>query len=478
MKYILAVILSFLLSSPVWAAMKGGPKWFEGSVEEAFKESEKLGKPLFIYWGAVWCPPCNQIKKTIFTKSEFISEAQNFINIYLDGDLPAAQKWGDHFGTVGYPTMMILSPKGQELYRMPYGLQAPEYAALMKSVRQGMQDIGGLLTKKRKTKLEWDILAKHSWGQEKNLSPDFYELARSCEGTYCDHFFLNAISAESERDKSELRHLEYYQAGLVNFLKDPTLVSRNLEFAIFAVDEVLEKFFAGAKREEVAKLWSGAVSPLIDNTNLTLDDRLSSLLAVIKLQTMNGQKVSEKLQGEVRRKVAWADMNAKDQMERQAVMSTAVYLLMSVDLLEEAKTLALKELKKSNAPYYFMSYLASIEKKQQHNEASLNWSRQAWQSATGSATRFQWATSYLIDALKFKKFEEREVQNDYKNILAEVLAEEDAFSGRNRARFKRLIRALNDLSPQGLAELRASCEKNQKWKSALAEVEGEAAKKS
>lgn len=457
--------------------MKNGPKWFEGSVEEAFKVASKENKPLFIYWGAIWCPPCNQIKKTIFTKSEFISEAQNFVSVYLDGDLPAAQKWGDHFGTVGYPTMMILSPAGQELYRMPYGLKAPEYAALMKSVREGMQDIAGLLAKKAKTKLEWDILAKHSWGQERTLKPDFYELSVSCQGSYCDHFFLNAMSEESEREKREIRHLEYYQKGLLNILKAPAVVSRNLEFTIFAIDEVLPKFFEGARREEVVKLWSTAVSPLIDNPALTLDDRLSSLLAVIKLQTLEGEKVSAELQGMVRRKVGWADMNAKDKMERQAVMSTAVYLLMKVDLLEEAKKLALSELKKSTAPYYFMSYLASIEKKQENNEASLKWSREAWQSATGHATRFQWATSYLIDALKFKKFDVSEVQSDYKQIVGEVLAADDAFSGRNRARFKRLVRALGELSPKGMAELRAICAKNAKWKTALAEVEVEAAKK-
>ncbi len=460
------------------AAMKGGPKWFEGSVEEAFKAAEKENKPLFIYWGAIWCPPCNQIKKTIFTKPEFINEAAQFVAVYLDGDLPAAQKWGDHFGTVGYPTMMILNPKGEELYRMPFGLKAPEYASLMESVRTGMSNIPKLLAKKDKSEVEWDILAKHSWGQEPTLKPDFYELASSCKGKYCDHFFLSALAEESGRETSELRHLDYYRKGLESALVRPEIVSRNLEFFFFAIDEVVPKFYEGNERDRVSALWTKAVSPLIDNSTLTLDDRLSSLLAVIKLQTLGEQKVTPELQAEVRRKVGWADMNAKDQMERQAVMSTAVYLLMKVDLLEDAKKLAVRELDKSVSPYYFMSYLASIEKKQEHNEASLAWSRKAWQSATGHATRFQWATSYLIDALKFKKFDDAEVQSDYREILAEVLKSEDAFSGRNRARFKRLVRALEDLSPKGLTELRTTCAKNAKWKSALSEVEKEAAKKS
>lgn len=478
MKKIFSILIGFVLSFNTFAAMKGGPKWFHGTVEEAFNEAKVEGKPLFVYWGAVWCPPCNQIKKTIFVKPEFIEEAKNFVSVYLDGDLPEAQKWGDHFGTVGYPTMMILNPKGEELYRMPYGLKAPEYASLMKSVRTGMSNIPKLLEKKDKTALEWDILAKHSWGQEPTLKPDFFELAQQCQGKFCDHFFFNALTDESEREKKELRHVEYYKKGLETKIKDKAIVARNLEFFFFGIDEVLPKIYEGSEETRVAGLWKDAVAPLIDNPELTLDDRLSSLAAVIKLQTLGDKKPTPELQAEVRRKVGWADMNAKDKMERQAVMSTAVYLLMKVDLLDDAKELATRELKKSVSPYYFMSYLASIEKKQEHNEAALEWSRKAWQSATGHATRFQWATSYLFDALKFKKFEEAQVQKDYKEILAEVLDSEDAFSGRNRSRFKRLVKMLGEHSEAGLKELRGTCAKNKKWKSALSEVEKEAAKKS
>ena len=65
--------------------------WFEGSVEEAFEAAEKQNKPLFLYWGAVWFPPCQEIKHTVFKSRRFIAQTESFIPVYLDGDTKAAQ---------------------------------------------------------------------------------------------------------------------------------------------------------------------------------------------------------------------------------------------------------------------------------------------------------------------------------------------------------------------------------------------------
>lgn len=38
-----------------------GIDWFEGSVEGAFATAKTQDKPIFLYWGAVWCPPCHEL---------------------------------------------------------------------------------------------------------------------------------------------------------------------------------------------------------------------------------------------------------------------------------------------------------------------------------------------------------------------------------------------------------------------------------
>ncbi len=80
------------MTSEVAHVMQG--PWFAGTVDEAFALSAKEHKPVFLYWGAVWCPPCNEIKSEVFSKTRFDELMEPFIPVYLDGDTEAAQVWG------------------------------------------------------------------------------------------------------------------------------------------------------------------------------------------------------------------------------------------------------------------------------------------------------------------------------------------------------------------------------------------------
>jgi protein disulfide-isomerase len=82
--------------------------WRHGDVDDALAEAKEAGKPVILYWGAVWCPPCNQMKAGLFKDPAFIAETENFVPVYLDGDTDGAQRWGERFGISGYPTVIIL----------------------------------------------------------------------------------------------------------------------------------------------------------------------------------------------------------------------------------------------------------------------------------------------------------------------------------------------------------------------------------
>ena len=84
-----------------------GIEWFEGSVDEAFAAARESGKPIYLYWGAAWCPPCHAIAATVFKSPAFIERSKLFVPVYLDGDKENAQAYGEKFGVLGYPTMIV-----------------------------------------------------------------------------------------------------------------------------------------------------------------------------------------------------------------------------------------------------------------------------------------------------------------------------------------------------------------------------------
>src|SRR5262245_19610280 len=71
-------------------ATEAGVAWRNGDVDEAFAAAKAEGRPLFLYWGAVWCTPCNQVKATIFNRQDFIDRSRFFVPVYLDGDSKSA----------------------------------------------------------------------------------------------------------------------------------------------------------------------------------------------------------------------------------------------------------------------------------------------------------------------------------------------------------------------------------------------------
>src|SRR5262245_46491421 len=66
-------------AAPVATPVADHIAWRQGDVDDAFVEARESGRPVLLYWGAVWCPPCNRLKATLFKDPAFIALTGNFV---------------------------------------------------------------------------------------------------------------------------------------------------------------------------------------------------------------------------------------------------------------------------------------------------------------------------------------------------------------------------------------------------------------
>jgi thiol-disulfide isomerase/thioredoxin len=453
-----AMALTATESKP--AAAAEGINWYEGDVDAAFAFAKAHNKPLFLYWGAAWCPPCNQVKATIFNRQGFIERSRFFVPVHIDGDSAGAQKLGERFKVRGYPTMILFQPDGKEITRLPGEVDADRYLQTLtlgisanRPVRQTLQAAlaGGKLTAD-----EWRLLAYYSWDTDeqqlvgsRELSATLKRLAASCPpGDTANRLALSALVAAAAAQSGESASVDKTAAAaqLMKAVSDAHTARENMDiFANYPADLVqLATLPKTPARAKLIAAWDLAMQRLSGAKTLSKTDRLSALAAQISLariDTPDGA-LAPALLKDVRQRVALADSATTDVYERQSVINAGAHALSDAGLLDDSDRLLKAELKRSHAPYYFMLSLASNAKKRGDKTGAINWYEQAYQAAQGPATRLQWGAAYLSGLLELAPQDESRIEKVAHSMLQELGSTQNAFYERNRSVLERLGKKL------------------------------------
>jgi len=462
------------LFAALTAAHAAGIAWHEGEVPEAFDRAREEGKPLFLYWGAVWCPPCNQIKQTIFTQRSFIDTTKLFVPVYLDGDTESAQIWGEKLGILGYPSMLVLSPEGREVMRLPTGLQIEDFNRVLDEALARMTPIeevlDAALAESDPSKISdrtFRLLAFYSWGQNRRLelSPEEWEarfraLAERVPARLSverSRLYLLWLEYASRAEPGKLSRSLRREADrrLLEILESPELTRANLQFLSYYAGSVVPMVYPrnGGGRRHLIDAWETAMARAENDDSLSIDERLKTLLPSIDFHEMQrGKKktpVDAELQERVLRRVKWTDENASDHYARQASMSAAGHLLEGAGLEEEARDLYLAEVEKSETPYYFMSSLASMAHEAGNDEEATSWLVRAYESAEGGSTRFQWGASYLLGLMEISPDDAERILDESLRVFGQHLEQNDAFAGRHQSRMKWLAKEYAEWNAEG-----------------------------
>jgi thiol-disulfide isomerase/thioredoxin len=452
-----------------------GIDWFEGDVDAAFAAAEAAPKPLFLYWGAEWCPPCAQVKATIFNRREFQDRSRLFVPVYLDGDLPSAQKQAERFGVVGYPTMILFRPDGTEITRLPGGVDIERYARILDvalAVARPVKEILASATSGAEvTRNDWQLLAYYDWPTDDGrILPDservrtFQSLAVRCPadlGPDCARLYfeyLGAAAAAAGDGKSPLTGLDRAIARrkLVEVLNSAAADRANVQNLLYGSEDVIGLLSdAGSgERRELTTAWGAAldrVSAGQGDDALSAADQLKLLRARVMLVQLDAPDtpLPPALQDQIREAVARVDAQVTDTYGRQAAINAAANLYWTAGMGEDGNRLLVAELGRTKSPYYFMLDLADIAEKAGRKDEAVQWLRRAYEGAKGPATRFQWGYNYLVGLLEMTPGDAQTIEAVGLQVIGELGEDPDAFYQRTRLRLDQLGAKLLDWGKSG-----------------------------
>jgi len=437
-----------------------GIDWFEGDVEAAFAAAKAANKPIFLYWGAEWCPPCAQIKSTIFNKREFQERSRLFVSVYLDGDTPSAQRHGERFGVVGYPTMILFRPDGTEITRLPGGVDVARYAKILDVALADARPVTEILAAAASggdvTSNDWRLLAYYSWGSDNGRilpaaerAATFLRLGDRCPPELqpeCARLYFEYLGAIASRDGEPISGLDRAAARsqLLGLLQSPSVGQANVDNLLYGAKVVIEALSdtGTPERAQLTGAWRAALDRLGTDSAAPLSgpEQLNVVRARMLLARLDAPEAAlpPALLDEARATVARIDAATTDAYARQAAINSAAGLYWEAGLDDDANRLLVAELEKSKSPYYFMLDLAELAQKAGREAEAVDWLARAYAGAQGPATRFQWGYNYMLGLLEMTPDNTARIQQAGLDVLGELDGAPDAFYQRTRMRLEQL----------------------------------------
>ncbi len=441
----------------------------DADIERAFAQAKAEKKPVLLYWGATWCPPCNQLKATLFNRQDFAALSKSFVAVHVDGDRPGAQKLGRRFKVSGYPTVVLFNPEGQEITRLPGEVDAPQVMALLQAGMAGGRPVKAVLADAAAGKAlnanEWRMLAFYSWETDEAQLVPKAELpallvklavaAPAADAETPTRLWLKALAVSD--DGQGVKPDAALRERVLRVLADPAQSRQLMDVLTNYAAEIVRTLEpeGSATRASTTAAFDTALKRLQADATLSRGNRMDALYARVSLARLDlprdqaNVKLPEPLLKEVREQVARDDKEITDGYERQAVITSAGGLLGRAGLWAESETLLKANLAKSHSPYYLMSQLGSNARKQGKTAEALQWYGQAFDKSEGPATRLQWGAGYLAALVDLAPQDGARIEKTANQLFTEAGKDAGAFEGRSVRSLQRVSTKLVSWNADG-----------------------------
>jgi thioredoxin-like negative regulator of GroEL len=498
MKTALPWIAALLLAAPALAnepapptrhhADAPGIDWYGGDVNAAFATAQSTHRPVLLYWGATWCPPCQQLKATVFARPDFIAKSRLFVPVYLDGDEAGAQKWGETFRVSGYPTLVVLDAKRRELMRIAGGMDLSAYATVLDTALADLEPADALLDAAAGGRAldagQCRRLAYNAWELEPGSeSADSARLSQRLEAA------IAKCPADARLERARLAVFTglFGAHGEAAALGDGGHASAGLERQVAAIGALLEQrhtalevadalqsldgtFFRAVKSDAAtAPAWLAHFVEVMDaaatDPSYAEADQLGAIGSKLEALKIIDGAIPPEAAKQASARVAAALAEHQVPYVRSGIINAVLPIYDALGQNEQAYQVVQGELGKTATPYYYMADLGELAEDLGRKDEALKWYAEGYAGARGPATRFQWGQIYATGLLRLDPDDSARIATVTGQVLGE-LDGPDRIYRRDRMRLARLDKALRkwDADSHGahhavIVELRAGMQR-------------------
>lgn len=442
------------------------PGGSDAEVDAALAEARQRGVPVLLYWGASWCPPCNRLKSTLFPRADFVAMAGTLVPVYVDGDRPGAQRIGARFKVSAYPTLVLLSPLGREITRLPGEAEADQVLRTVQAGLAGGRPVAELVADARAgrplDRNAWRMLGFYSWETAsaaelpaKDRPAVLADVARAAAGAaragvaddeVATRLMLKAVAA-AEPPQALAPDAA---ATLQRLLADPAAVRRHADTLVYGADAIARHLAPkpGPERQAWVGRLDGVLTRLQDDPTLARLDRLAALATRVDLARLDEpdavqpKAVPTALAQAVADRAAAVDRELRDPHERQAAIPLAADMLARVGRWDASAALLQANLAKVGEPYALMSQLAGQARRQGRTDEALRWSTESFERSRGPATRLQWGAAHLARLAELAPDDAARIEAVAAQLLREAAADRGALHERSGRSLQRVGRTL------------------------------------
>lgn len=432
------------------AAHSEGIEWFQGELPAAFEQAKAEGKPVFLYWGADWCPPCLQLKASVLKRPDFVAKSKLFVPVYLDGDAAGAQRWGEEFKVQGYPTVVILTPDRREITRLSGGMDLERYAEVLDNALADTLPAAELLARlddpavmlsvdecRRLALFPWSLEGPDDAAAITALATRLDAAAARCPAELTDErAMLTIAAADIEPNAARVD-------ALTAIVRDRPLAIRVSDALIVPGKALREAIRARGAEVSSAFLsdYSAVMKEAASSHTRAEGDQLSAVSAelIVTKALSADQQVPEAMASAARDRVSAALAATQEPYARAGVVNSASWIYDTLGDIPAAYAMIKAESERSASPYYYYLDLGDLEEQQGRTKEALEWYGRAYETSKGAATRFQWGATYLRALLRLTPDDTARIREVGLSVLGELQGP-DQVHGRS----KRILERLDD----------------------------------